>query len=76
MKSHSKTENQEKVLKGTVSREKLLKSGLGEMVWTPTIDRTKFLHLPDQLFSPYTILTISYLDVKPVWSLSETVALR
>ena len=62
-------------LKGTVSQEKLLNCGLGEMVWTLTIDRTQFLHFPDQLFSSYNILTISCLDVKPVWSLSETVAL-
>ena len=38
------------LLKGTVSREKLLNWGLEEMDWTLTIDRTWVLHIPDQLF--------------------------
>ena len=40
-----------KSLKGTVSREKLFNWGLGEMDWTLTIDRTWYLHFPDQLFN-------------------------
>ena len=32
------------IVKGTVSREKLLNCSLGEMDWTLTIDRTWFLH--------------------------------
>ena len=63
-------------LKGTVSREKLFIWGLGEMDWTQTIDRTRVLHFSDQLFSSYKILTVCRLEVKPVWWLSETVALR
>ena len=63
-------------LKGTVSREKLLNWGLGEMDWTLTIDRTWVLHFPDQLFNCYNCLAVCRLEVKPVWSLSETVALR
>ena len=43
---------------------------------TLTIDRTWFLHFIDQLFKCYNILTVCRLDVKPVWSLSETDALR
>ena len=46
------------------------------MDWTLTIDRTWFLHFSDQLFNCYNISTVSRLDVKPVWSLSETDALR
>ena len=54
------------VLKGTVSREKLLNWGLGEMDWTLTIDRTWVLHFTDQLFNCYNFLTVCRLDVKPV----------
>ena len=43
---------------------------------TLTIDRTWVLHFPDQLFNCYNISTVSHLDVKPVWSLSETAAFR
>ena len=63
-------------LKGTVAQEKLLNWGLGEMDWTLTIDRTWFLHFPDQLFKCHNIWTVCRLDVKPVWSLSKTDALR
>ena len=63
-------------LKGTVLREKLLNWGLGEMDWTLTIDRTWVLHFPDHLFNCHNIWTVCCLDVKPVWSLSKTVALR
>ena len=62
-------------LKGTVSREKLFTWGLGEMDWTLTIDRTWVLHFSDQLFNCYNFLTVHCL-VKPVWWLSETVALH
>ena len=62
--------------KGIVSREKLFSWGLGEMDWTLTIDRTWFSHFPDQLFNCYNFLTVFCLDVKPVWWLSGTVALR
>ena len=62
--------------KGTVAREKLLNWGLGEMDWTLTIDRTWFLHFPDHLFKCYNILTVCRLEVKPVWWLSATDALR
>ena len=53
-------------VKGTVSREKLFTWGLGEMDWTLTIDRTWFLHFPDQLFKCHNILTVCRLEVKPV----------
>ena len=41
-----------------------------------TIDRTWFLHFPDQMLKCYNILTVCRPDVKPFWSLSETDALR
>ena len=63
-------------IKGTVSPEKLLNLGLREMDRTLTIDRTWFLHFSDQLFNIYNCLAVCRLDVKPVWSLSETDALR
>ena len=63
-------------IKGTVSREKLLNWGLGKMVWSLIIDRTWVLHFSDQLFNCHNIWTVCCLDVKPVWSLSETDALR
>ena len=65
-----------KILKGTVSREKLFSWGPGVMDWTLTIDCTWVLHFPDQLFNCYNCLTVSLLDVKPVWWLSETVLFR
>ena len=43
---------------------------------TLTIDRTWFLHFSDQLFNIYNCLAVCRLDVKPVWSLSETDELR
>ena len=43
------------MLKGTVSQEKLLNGGLGEMDWTLTIDCTWFIHFPDQLFKCHNI---------------------
>ena len=63
-------------VKWTVSREKLFTWGLGEIDWTQTIDRTRVLHFSDRLFKCYNILTVCRLEVKPVWWLSETVALR
>ena len=62
--------------KGTVSREKLLNWGLGKMVWTLIIDHNWVLHFSDQLFNCHNIWTVCCLHVKPVWSLSGTVALR
>ena len=62
-------------MKGTVAQEKLFNWGLGVMDWTLTIDRTWFLHFSDQLFNCHNIWTVYCLDVKPVWSLSETDAL-
>ena len=46
------------------------------MDWTLNIDRIWVLHFSDQLFNCYNILTVCCLEVKPVWSLSETVAFR
>ena len=59
-----------------MSGEKLFTWGLGEMDWTQTIDRTRVLHFSDRLFKCYNILAVCRLEVKPVWWLSETVALR
>ena len=46
------------LFKGTVSREKLLKCGLGEMDWTLTIDSTWVLHFSDKLFNCYNFFNL------------------